>query len=232
MAKTLNYNKEYFNKRDHLDLLIAESIKIFLKEKSLIKILDVGCGTGKLVKFFNQNDFQALGCDPSKEAVKMAQKINYPNSIKKARATKLPYKTASFDLVTSISVIEHLKQQESAKFLNEAKRVLKPNGYIFIITPNFSSPFRYILGKRWFAHSDPTHINYFTPKSLKSLLLKSKFKNVTFRLKTAYNVPFDWYLPKPLRKFPMPAKNLMNYLMISSPLSTMRDSLWVLAQNK
>lgn len=231
MVKTLNYNKAYFKKRDHLDLLIAQSIVIFLKEKSLKKILDVGCGTGQLVRFFNKKGFNALGCDPSKEAVNFAQKIN-SKSIKKASATQLPYKTGSFDLITSISVIEHLNQKEARKFLNEAKRVLKPNGYIFIITPNFSSPFRYLLGGKWFAYSDATHINYFTPKSLKSQLMKSKFKNVTFRLKTAYNVPFDWYLPKPLRKLPMPFKNLMNYLMISSPLSTMRDSLWVLAQRK
>lgn len=231
MAKHLNYDKAYFKKRDHLDLHLAQSINILLEEKSLKKILDVGCGTGQLVSFFNKKGFNAQGCDPSKEAVNFAQKIN-TKAIKKASAAKLPYKTGTFDLITSISVIEHLNQKEAREFLNEAKRVLKPSGYIFIITPNYASPFRYLLGKKWFAYSDPTHINYFTPKSLKSLLIKSRFKKVSFRLKTAYDVPFDWYLPAPLRKLPMPLKNFMNYLMISSPLSTMRDSLWVLAQNK
>lgn len=228
MNKT-NYSNKYFNDRDHLDLHLARSIQILASDHKFKKILDVGCGTGRLVRFLNQKGFETLGCDPSKEAVNFAKKIN-SKSIKKAPATKLPYKTSSFDLVTSISVIEHLKQKEAEKFLNEAKRVLKPNGYIFIITPNFSSPFRYILGKRWFAYSDPTHINFFTPKSIKVLLTNCGYKNIKFRHKSAYDVLFSWYLPTPLRKLPMPLKNFFNYLMVSSPFSTCRDSLWVSAQ--
>lgn len=230
MAKQIEYDKKYFQKRNLLDLLIAQSIKIFLKNKSLKNILDVGCGTGNMVKFLNQKGFKASGCDPSSEAIKIAQKMNIANSIKKASASNLPYKTESFDLITSISVIEHLNKKEAKEFLKEAIRVLKPDGYIFIITPNFSSPFRYLLGKKWFAYQDPTHINFFTKQKISNELKKAGFKNISFRHKTAYNVPFDWYLPSPLRKLPMPAKNILNYFMISSPFSTFRDSLWVSAK--
>lgn len=208
---------------------LAQSIQILASDHKFRKILDVGCGTGRLIKFLNQNGFNAQGCDFATEAIKTAKTINGNSIIKKASAISLPYKTGSFDLVTSISVIEHLKQKEAAKFLNEAKRVLKPSGYIFIITPNFSSPFRYLLGKRWFAYSDPTHINFFTPKSIKVLLTNCGYKNIKFRHKSAYDVLFSWYLPTPLRKLPMPLKNFFNYLMVSSPFSTCRDSLWVSA---
>lgn len=230
MAKQLGYDKHYFIQRDHLDLLIAESVNILVKEKSLKKILDVGCGTGKLVEFLNKQGLQASGCDESKEAVRLGRKTNTPKLIKKASATKLPYKTGSFDLVTSISVIEHLSKKQARTFLLETSRVLKPHGFVFLITPNYSSPFRLFLGKKWFAYKDPTHINFFTPKSIKRLLTDCGFKNVKFRHKSAYNVPFDWYLPSPLRKLPMPLKNCLNYLMISSPLSTFRDSIWISAQ--
>ncbi len=225
-----NYNKKYFEDRDHLDFHLALSIKILAKNINCNKILDVGCGTGRLVKFLSQKGFDAQGCDAQAEAVKVARINNDSIVIRKASATSLPYKAESFDLITSISTIEHLTTRDAKKFIKEAKRVLKPNGYIFIITPNFSSPFRYLRGKNWFAYKDPTHINFFTPKSIKLLLTNCGYKQINFRHKSAYNVRFDWYLPSALRKLPMPIKNLLNYLMISSPFSTFRDSLWVSAQ--
>lgn len=229
MARKVNYNKNYFKARDHLDLLIAHSLEILSKENQIENILDVGCGTGRLVEFFRKKGFVALGCDIADEAVKMARKINGIKVIKKAQATHLPFNNGAFELVTAISVIEHLTLKKARIFLNEATRVLKPNGFIFIITPNFRSPFRYLLDKKWFAFSDPTHVNFYTPSTIKSLLEDSGFMAIRFRMKTAYNVPFDWYLPKPLRNFPMPLKNVLNYIMISSPLSTFRDSIWVAA---
>ena len=224
------YNNKYFKERDHLDLLIAQSLQIVLKENNLKSLLDVGCGTGKLVEFFRKKGFTAYGCDNADEAIRIARKINGKNTIKKAQATRLPFKQQAFDIVSAISVIEHLSIKEARDFFLETSRILKPHGFVFLITPNYSSPFRYLFGKKWFAYKDPTHINFFTPKSIKFLMLNYGFKNIKFRHKSAYNVPFDWYLPSPVRKLPMPFKNFLNYLMVSSPLSTFRDSIWVSAQ--
>ena len=142
--------------------------------------------------------------------------------------TEVGKKLTESDL--KIHVIEHLTPYQSQQFISASWRILKPRGYIFLITPNFVSPLRLILGKRWFGYSDPSHIQFFTPSSLANLLKLNGFGSVTCRLPTAYNVPFDWYLPVFFRKLPMPLKNLLNYLMISSPLSTWRDSFWILGQ--
>jgi len=225
----LNYNQKYFEERDHLDLHLAQSLKILADEKNVKSILDVGCGTGRLVKFLNKNGYETHGCDTSEEALKIAQKAN-PNKIKKGQAQKLPYLKNSFDMVTAISVLEHLTKNEAKVFVLESKRVLKKNGLLFIITPNYSSPFRFLFDKRWFGYSDPTHLHFYTPKTLSLLLSQNGFGKIRFRFKTAYNVKFDWYLPSFCRRLPMPAKNILNYLMISSPLATFRDSLWVCGQ--
>ena len=221
----LNYNRKYFEDRDHLDLHLALSLKIFANEKNIKSILDVGCGTGRLVEFLNKNGYEAYGCDISKEALKKARKLN-PGKIKRGQAEKLPYSKNSFDMVTAISILEHLTKNEAKTFILESKRVLKKNGLLFIITPNYSSPFRRLFGKKWFGYSDPTHRHFYTPKTLSSLLSQNGFVKIKFRFKTAYNVKFDWYLPSFCRKLPMLAKNVLNYLMISSPLATFRDSLW------
>lgn len=230
MKKTSFYNQEYFQARDHLDLHLAESLKILIQDRGLKKILDVGCGTGQLVAFLNKNGFEAFGCDNTQEAIKQARKINSPQAIIQASATELPFKNNSFDLVTAVSLIEHLEGKEPQDFIKESYRILKPGCFIFLITPNFDSPFRFIFGKKWFGFSDPTHVQFFTPRSLATLLKTQGFSNIKFRHKTAYNLPTNLHLPQFCRPLPKGLKNLLNYLMISSPLSTFRDSLWILAQ--
>lgn len=229
MKKKLYYDSKYFQDRDYLDLHIAESLCLIIKENNFKRILDVGCGTGKLVNYLNKKGYEAHGCDISEEAVKLALRTNKKGRIKKTSATRLPYENNSIDLISAISTIEHLTRNDVGKFLEEAYRVLKPNGIIFLITPNFNSPLRYLKGSDWFGYSDPTHTTYFTPKSLTRLLRKHHFSNIKSRLKSVYNIPTDFHLPKQLHNLPMPIKNVFNYLMVSSPFANYRDSFWVKA---
>lgn len=208
------YNEQYFSERDSLDPNIAQSLAIFLKDNAIERVLDVGCGTGRFVRFLNDNGSSAIGCDVYKEALIAARKINKKNTIIKASASKLPFKKNSFDMLTAVSLIEHLTKKESKAFILEAKRVLKPRGFIFIVTPNFASPWRFIQGKKWFGYSDPTHINFFTPLSLASLLKEYGFYKPKFWFKTN---------DKTSRKF-------INYLLFSTPFCFIRDSFWISAQ--
>lgn len=226
------YNTEYFTKRDQLNEHIANSLAILAKDFKVKKILEVGCGTGRLVKFLSDKGYEVKGCDKSPKAVRFAKKINKNINIIKASATSLPFPDKSFDMLISISMIEHLTKGESVRFLLQAKKVLKPKGYIFLITPNFDSPMRYLFGKKWFGYSDPTHLTFFTPKSLSNLLKANGFENIKLRFKSAYNLKFDLHIPGFLRFLPVPLKNLLNYLMISSFLSIYRDSFWISARKK
>lgn len=219
------YTKNYFHKRDHLDLHIAESVKILAIDNSLNTILDVGCGTGRLVKFLNKHGFHSYGIDPYAPLPKNKY-------FSRAQATKIPFRKASFDLVTSVSVIEHLTKKESKRFIKEVYRVLKPKGYVFLITPNFDSPLRFALGKKWFGYSDPTHINFFTPQSLEKLLKKYGFTGIRFQFKTLYNPPYNWGMPGFVNKLPLPIRSLLTYLFITTPFALLRDSFWISAQRR
>lgn len=212
--KKNQYNKQYFDERDTLDLFIAQSIALFIKRQKLHDILDVGCGTGRLVEYLNSYGFGAKGCDLYDQALKIAKKINRINTIVKSDATKLPFKNNSFDLVTGISLMEHLSKKGGILFIKEARRILKRNGYIFLITPNFNSPLRFILRKKWFGYSDPTHITFFTPLSLAKLLKDYGFYNPTFWFKINNH------------------QGLVKYILFSTPLCFMRDSFWIAAQKK
>jgi ubiquinone/menaquinone biosynthesis C-methylase UbiE len=80
----------------------------------------------------------------------------------------LPFQSESFDIILAFDVIEHLANGDS--FISECYRLLKPNGKTLIVTPN--GP------KSEFANADPTHINIYTGKRLKSELEAHDFKVV------------------------------------------------------
>ena len=226
------YDLEYFIERDRISLQTAHAVKIIAKKNKLAKILDVGCGTGKLIKFLNKNGFTTYGCDTAITAVNFTNKINRKKVATVASAEKLPYKNNAFDLLLSISTIEHLTKTQVNKFLKEARRVLKPNGFIFIVTPNLATPIRILQGKKWLGYKDPTHINFFTPLSLKSILKKNGFSNFKFLFKTNYRISYDWEFPAIFRNLPKPLKNLTIFLFFSSPLTFLRNSIWLSAKIK
>jgi len=105
--------------------------------KSDSRILEVGCGAGKLAPYFQE----WTGVDTSKAAVKMARP--YPTSL--ASADILPFKSSQFDLVFSVDILEHLCHPEPA--ISEWLRVCKPSGRVIISSPQLIH--RVIFSKDW-----------------------------------------------------------------------------------
>ena len=186
-------------------------------------ILDVGSGSGWLVKMFQENGFQAVGCDMSPLAVK-------DSLVVQGDATSLPFPQNSFDLVTAISLIEHLPHPKEERFLHEVRRVLRSKGYFFLITPNFGTPLRLVQGKGWHGYKDPTHVQFYTRSSLIHLLRRHGFRKSSAQLPLPDPDQFDWMITPTLYRLPLPLKKLLNYLAIATPLSQFRDSLSVLVQ--
>lgn len=224
-----HYTNTYFNKRDVLDVPIAEAIKKFMHERQLDRVLDVGCGSGRMVKFLSAAGFESYGCDVNKIAVRMARKLNGYKRIKLATATRLPYREHQFDIVISVSVIEHITKSQVAQFLKETKRILKPEGFIFIVTPNFATPLRTIQKENWGGYQDPTHINFYTPASLANTLKSSQFSDIT----TTMDIPYKNHIGigyfAHIHYLPVFLKPLIGYLFFSTGLRHFRNSFWMAA---
>lgn len=103
-------------------------------------ILDFGCGEGTRLNWAAQNKKGSLGLDISQKGMELA-KQKYPKlNFKKADLEKVSLPDASFDLVYSAYVLEHLSDPE--KVLKEAMRIVKPKGYLLLVAPNYGAPNR------------------------------------------------------------------------------------------
>ena len=93
-------------------------------------ILDVGCGTGKLLRSASQRfpGAKLLGVDAAIEMVKQAQKSTPDGRIQfqQATAEELPFPDGSFDLVFSTMTFHHWQNQGRGAV--EVARVLAPGG--------------------------------------------------------------------------------------------------------
>ncbi len=93
------------------------------------KVLDIGCGTGRLWAALKDKQVDYLGVDSSIEEIKIAKRDYPEGNFQIADALNLPLADNSFDKVYSIAVLHHLPSKEyRLQFLREAKRVLKPAG--------------------------------------------------------------------------------------------------------
>ena len=125
------YASVYDKKNDFLNQFEGEIILKMIRGIDGKKVLDVGCGTGRLIKKLLERNSIVTGIDVSEEMLKIARKKFKSTEFVEGDAEKLPFKDESFDIVTASFLIVHLKNLR--KFFDEAYRILKPGG-TFIVT--------------------------------------------------------------------------------------------------
>ena len=102
------------------------------------KILDIGCGNGRLLNLFENKEIDYTGIDSSKELIEIAKK-NYSNerNFIHGNALSLPFQNKTFDTVFSIAVLHHVPSKKFRTcFVTEANRVLKPKGTLVLTVWN------------------------------------------------------------------------------------------------
>ncbi|OGM05599.1 hypothetical protein A2715_02585 [Candidatus Woesebacteria bacterium RIFCSPHIGHO2_01_FULL_39_32] len=179
--KLFDYEKKIYSRRQkgHIRLLKGGVVGLLPKEiKELTaksKVCDLGCGagyyTGEILKK-NCPRLKVYAVDISKNAISQA-KANYKGiNFRRASAYKLPFTNAFFDGVIVNCTLEHLGKPQNA--LNEVRRVLKPDGLLFSVTP--------IEGAKFVFFQDATlsrkyhgHLQRFDQKTLLKLLESSGF---------------------------------------------------------
>lgn len=150
-------------------------IKKKLENLSEIRAADVGCGVGRYdLKFFQRLGKRLyLYCiDSNKKMLKQSSSYLNLHNIKnfrtiKAFAIKLPLPDNSLDCLFTFNAIHHFK----IGFFNEASRILKKDGYLFIYTRLRRQNKRNIWGK-YFPLFNQKETRLYELNELKEILKK------------------------------------------------------------
>jgi SAM-dependent methyltransferase len=114
-------------------------------------ILDLGCGAGGTSLALAERGADVLALDLSEARVeKLKEKAKGGHlklRIDVGDALRIPAANQSFDWVILQDVIEHLPEPQEA--LAEVSRVLRPEGRIYLSTPNRWSPFNFFSDPHW-----------------------------------------------------------------------------------
>jgi 2-polyprenyl-3-methyl-5-hydroxy-6-metoxy-1,4-benzoquinol methylase len=138
------------------------------------RLLDLGAGIGAFLNAMKQKGWEATGIEPDAGARQQAKHL-FNIELKETNVLdQLP--ESSCDAITLWHVLEHVHQLHS--YLERLKRLLKPNGTIFIAVPNYESLDSSVYKLYWAAYDVPRHLYHFTPKAIHILMKEHGLKVV------------------------------------------------------
>jgi len=109
---------------------LSKEVGVFLNGK---RILDIGCGIGRVLSFYSNFSNDIFGVDFSQNMLDICRN-NVPSAkLVNGDASNLPFKSNSFDLVSAFVVLQHIIDDGKREcVIKEMIRVTKPNGIIVI----------------------------------------------------------------------------------------------------
>lgn len=102
-----------------------------------MSVLDVGCGTGKLLRraYTYWPEAQLIGVDPANGMIEVAKRLTPNATFFTGMVEALPLQDASFDLALSTVSFHHWQDQGAG--IREIARVLRPGGYFILVDASF-----------------------------------------------------------------------------------------------
>lgn len=158
-------NKTYQRVRNYT---LQQKAKLIIESTGVSagSLLDIGSGTGAFLNVMKSKGWQVRGIEPDEDARRLANEmysllIDDPTILDQIG-------NASFDAITLWHVLEHVHQLHD--HVAHLKRILKPQGKLFVAVPNYQSLDADLYRSFWAAYDVPRHLYHFSPKSIKVLM--------------------------------------------------------------
>jgi SAM-dependent methyltransferase len=143
MQAMLDVDEHHWWYRGRRRIIDAELRKLSLPRPAVV--LDAGCGSGRtLEELARFGEVHGLELDPGAAEVARGRG---PFDVQIGRVEELPWEADTFDLITSLDVIEHTPDDRVA--LRELRRVCKPGGWLLVTVPAYQA--------LWSSHDEVNH---------------------------------------------------------------------------
>ena len=138
------------------------------------KVLDVGCGNGRFLKYLlNYGNYELYGTEMEGNSAKRASRT--PEiKLKVGSLEQNDFPENYFDAITLFHVFEHLA--EPKQMLEIIAKIIKTNGIVVFSFPNISSFQSKIFKGKWLHLDPPRHLFFFEPKDFINIMQGHGFK--------------------------------------------------------
>ena len=144
-------------------------------------LLDIGCGNGDFLLNAREAGWSVTGIDPDPKAVAVATQRGLDVSV--GSVESLTGWSGCYDAITLSHVLEHV--HEPRLVVQAIHRLLKPDGVVYVDTPNIESKGAQFWGKNWRGLETPRHLVLFSLQGLVGLLKAGGFENLKIKRRTA-----------------------------------------------
>jgi SAM-dependent methyltransferase len=139
------------------------------------RVFEVGFGAGALLRRFLDDGAIVGGADPGALAVAVDPVVTAHATLHTTSLESLP-RQDPVDLVIAVHVVEHVA--DPAEFARTCHDLLRPGGQLVLVTPAGDSASLGVFRSRWWMLEDPTHVRFFSARSISRLLRDSGFVDV------------------------------------------------------
>ena len=177
------YGDEYFTGFEYFDYLgqehaLRRSLRRHLEQMGRHcqlggSLLEVGCAYGFFLDEARRFFEVVKGIDIAENAVAYARDVLRTDA-RVANFTSIDLGSEMFDVVCMWDTIEHVPAPD--RFVAKAFEVLRPGGHLFITTGDIDSVVAKLQGPRWRQIHPPTHLSYFSRRTLTRMLEEGGFE--------------------------------------------------------
>lgn len=169
------------------DPVIKTFLSDIVSKKTGLRVLDVGCGSGLLLKSISQinHELYGLGVEVDEAAAEMAiqnmekWKLQERFEIIKGDILDLPDDIQKFDLITLVNLVYYFPDEQRLDFFRSLRSRLTPGGSLVIIMNMQGNPSDYGAANLNMANAAMKGVTLLPePLNLKQQLMKSGFTTV------------------------------------------------------
>lgn len=237
------YSSNYFSGEEYTDYVSDHELHAFnfrqklkrmesvIGDLSDLNCFEIGSAYGFFLEQAQTFFKKCSGVDISEDAIKYARETTKVDAIA-GDFLDLDIKEKT-NVICMWDTIEHLSNPKG--FVEKAYDVLEPNGYICITTGDIGSLNARIRGRKWRQIHPPTHLQYFSRKTLTSLLNNSNFEvvDVTYPAnKLSFrNIYYSIFCLR-MKRTKWYDKNINNPLLNCTIPINLHDYMYVIAKKK